>query len=130
MVNIGIKQPISNILDAAKKHNADAIGMSGLLVKSTVIMKENLQEMNAVKASHFPVILGGAALTRAYVEDDLTEVYDGNVYYAKDAFESLRLMQEFMASIREKDSILILPMPLRQHKRKQSVRLEKNALRK
>lgn len=100
VINIGIKQPISNILDAAKEHNADAIGMSGLLVKSTVIMKENLQEMNAAEASHFPVILGGAALTRAYVEDDLTEVYNGNVYYAKDAFESLRLMQEFMARIR------------------------------
>lgn len=100
VVNIGIKQPINNILDAAKEHNADAIGMSGLLVKSTVIMKENLQEMNASGDSHYPVILGGAALTRAYVEDDLTEVYDGNVYYAKDAFESLRLMQEFMAQIR------------------------------
>ncbi|MCQ9352430.1 methionine synthase [Corynebacterium sp. 153RC1] len=100
VVNIGIKQPISNILDAAKEHNADAIGMSGLLVKSTVIMKENLQEMNASGDANYPVILGGAALTRAYVEDDLTEVYEGDVYYAKDAFESLRLMQEFMARVR------------------------------
>ncbi|AZA11431.1 methionine synthase [Corynebacterium gerontici] len=99
VVNIGIKQPISNILEAAEKHNAHAIGMSGLLVKSTVIMKENLQEMNAVSKAHFPVILGGAALTRAYVEDDLAEVYEGEVHYAKDAFESLRLMQEFMARI-------------------------------
>lgn len=97
VVNIGIKQPISNILEAAKEHNADAIGMSGLLVKSTVIMKENLQEMNASGDSHYPVVLGGAALTRAYVEDDLTEVYDGDVRYAKDAFETLRLMGEFMA---------------------------------
>ncbi|MDO4928660.1 MAG: methionine synthase [Corynebacterium sp.] len=102
VVNIGIKQPIANILEAAATHKADAIGMSGLLVKSTVIMKENLQEMNAVNAAHYPVILGGAALTRAYVEDDLTEVYDGQVHYAKDAFESLRLMQEFMAEIRGK----------------------------
>nr|CAB0751968.1 methionine synthase [Corynebacterium diphtheriae]CAB0866242.1 methionine synthase [Corynebacterium diphtheriae] len=100
VVNIGIKQPIANILEAAEKHKADAIGMSGLLVKSTVIMKENLQEMNQAQKSDYPVILGGAALTRAYVEDDLTEVYEGNVHYAKDAFESLRLMQEFMAEAR------------------------------
>ncbi|GGG68136.1 methionine synthase [Corynebacterium pelargi] len=99
VVNIGIKQPIANILEAAEKHDAHAIGMSGLLVKSTVIMKENLQEMNAVAKAHFPVILGGAALTRAYVEDDLAEIYEGDVHYAKDAFESLRLMQEFMARI-------------------------------
>lgn len=100
VVNIGIKQPIANILQAAKEHNADAIGMSGLLVKSTVIMKENLQEMNASGDSGYPVILGGAALTRAYVEDDLTQVYEGDVYYARDAFESLRLMNEFMARAR------------------------------
>ncbi|AKE41226.1 methionine synthase [Corynebacterium kutscheri] len=102
VVNIGIKQPITNILAAAKEHNADAIGMSGLLVKSTVIMKENLQAMNNSGNSHYPVMLGGAALTRSYVEDELTKIYDGEVYYARDAFESLRLMNEFIAINQDK----------------------------
>ena len=96
-VNIGIKQPIANILTAAHDNNADVIGMSGLLVKSTVIMKENLEEMNSSGDSQYPVILGGAALTRSYVEDDLDEVYQGDVHYARDAFEGLRLMDEIMA---------------------------------
>lgn len=98
VVNIGIKQPISSILDAAMEHGVDCIGMSGLLVKSTVIMKENLEEMNERKvAQRFPVILGGAALTRSYVEQDLAEIYDGEVRYAKDAFEGLALMDAIMA---------------------------------
>uniref|UniRef100_A0AAU2AB60 Methionine synthase n=1 Tax=Streptomyces sp. NBC_00093 TaxID=2975649 RepID=A0AAU2AB60_9ACTN len=93
VVNIGIKQPVSAILEAAQEHRADVIGMSGLLVKSTVIMKENLQELNQRKlAADYPVILGGAALTRAYVEQDLHEIYEGEVRYARDAFEGLRLM--------------------------------------
>ncbi|NED84925.1 methionine synthase, partial [Streptomyces sp. SID11233] len=93
VVNIGIKQPVSAILDAAEENRADVIGMSGLLVKSTVIMKENLQELNQRKlAAEYPVILGGAALTRAYVEQDLHEIYEGEVRYARDAFEGLRLM--------------------------------------
>ncbi|EMF51403.1 MULTISPECIES: methionine synthase [Streptomyces] len=93
VVNLGIKQPVSAILDAAREHRADVIGMSGLLVKSTVIMKENLQELNQRGlAADFPVILGGAALTRAYVEQDLYEIYEGEVRYARDAFEGLRLM--------------------------------------
>ncbi|MGJ5944957.1 methionine synthase [Streptomyces caviscabies] len=93
VVNLGIKQPVSAILEAAEEHRADVIGMSGLLVKSTVIMKENLQELNQRKmAADFPVILGGAALTRAYVEQDLHEIYEGEVRYARDAFEGLRLM--------------------------------------
>jgi 5-methyltetrahydrofolate--homocysteine methyltransferase len=93
VVNLGIKQPVSAILDAAQEHRADVIGMSGLLVKSTVIMKENLQELNQRGLSaDFPVILGGAALTRAYVEQDLHEIYQGEVRYARDAFEGLRLM--------------------------------------
>jgi 5-methyltetrahydrofolate--homocysteine methyltransferase len=91
--NIGIKQPVSAILEAADTHRADVIGMSGLLVKSTVVMKENLEEMNSRGiAARFPVILGGAALTRPYVEQDLAEVYEGEVRYARDAFEGLRLM--------------------------------------
>lgn len=98
VVNLGIKQPVSAILDAAVEHRADVIGMSGLLVKSTVIMKENLQELNQRKlAADYPVILGGAALTRAYVEQDLHEIYEGEVRYARDAFEGLRLMDALIA---------------------------------
>ncbi|MCN9240915.1 methionine synthase [Streptomyces sp. RY43-2] len=93
VVNLGIKQPVSAILEAAEEHRADVIGMSGLLVKSTVIMKENLEELNQRGLSAtYPVILGGAALTRAYVEQDLHELYEGEVRYARDAFEGLRLM--------------------------------------
>ncbi|WP_153814797.1 methionine synthase [Streptomyces sp. SUK 48] len=93
VVNLGIKQPVSAILEAAEEHRADVIGMSGLLVKSTVIMKENLEELNQRDlAGTYPVILGGAALTRAYVEQDLHEIYQGEVRYARDAFEGLRLM--------------------------------------
>ncbi len=98
VVNLGIKQPVTAILDAATEHRADVIGMSGLLVKSTVVMKENLLEMNTRGiAADYPVILGGAALTRAYVEQDLDEIFDGEVKYARDAFEGLRLMDELMA---------------------------------
>ncbi|WP_181779549.1 methionine synthase [Pseudonocardia pini] len=99
VVNLGIKQPIATILQAADEHRAHAVGMSGLLVKSTVIMKENLQEMNS-RGKKLPVLLGGAALTRSYVENDLTEVYDGRVSYARDAFEGLRLMDSTMARAR------------------------------
>ncbi|MEU2209503.1 methionine synthase [Streptomyces hygroscopicus] len=98
VVNLGIKQPVSAILEAAEEHRADVIGMSGLLVKSTVIMKENLEELNQRKlAARYPVILGGAALTRAYVEQDLHEIYEGEVRYARDAFEGLRLMDALIA---------------------------------
>jgi len=98
VVNLGIKQPVSAILDAAGEHSADVVGMSGLLVKSTVVMKENLQEMNSRGTpARYPVLLGGAALTRAYVERDLAEVYDGEVRYARDAFEGLRLMDALVA---------------------------------
>ncbi|WP_329374975.1 methionine synthase [Streptomyces sp. NBC_01483] len=98
VVNLGIKQPVSAILDAAEEHRADVIGMSGLLVKSTVIMKENLEELNQRGLSaDYPVILGGAALTRAYVEQDLHEIYEGEVRYARDAFEGLRLMDALIA---------------------------------
>ncbi len=101
VVNLGIKQPVTAILEAAEEHRVDVIGMSGLLVKSTVVMKENLQEMNSRGiAERFPVILGGAALTRAYVEQDLGEVFDGDVRYARDAFEGLHLMDELMSAKR------------------------------
>ncbi len=102
VVNLGIKQPINAILDAAEEHQADVIGMSGLLVKSTVIMKDNLAEMMA-RSMHtrWPVLLGGAALTRAYVEDDLREMFEGGqVHYARDAFEGLDLMNKVMTARR------------------------------
>ena len=98
VVNIGIKQPISAILDAATEHDADVIGMSGLLVKSTVVMRDNLAELNSRRqAGRWPVLLGGAALTRAYVEQDLAALFEGQVRYARDAFEGLRLMDALMA---------------------------------
>ncbi|RNL81957.1 methionine synthase [Halostreptopolyspora alba] len=97
VVNLGIKQPVSAILETAEEEKADIIGMSGLLVKSTVIMKENLQEMNSRGISErYPVLLGGAALTRSFVEEDLADMFEGEVRYAKDAFEGLRLMDAFM----------------------------------
>ncbi len=96
-VNLGIKQPINDILAAAEEHNVDVIGLSGLLVKSTLIMRENLEEMNSRGVSKkYPVILGGAALTRAFVEEDLSAIFDGEVRYARDAFEGLRLMDSIM----------------------------------
>ncbi|GAA4845884.1 methionine synthase [Saccharopolyspora rosea] len=106
VVNLGIKQPIGAILDSAERHGADAIGMSGLLVKSTVIMKENLAEMNSRGLSdRYPVLLGGAALTRSYVENDLDELFHGEVRYARDAFEGLRLMDSIMA--RKRGDVLL-----------------------
>ncbi len=96
VVNLGIKVGISEMLAAAEDRKADAIGMSGLLVKSTLIMKENLEELNDRELTHIPVLLGGAALTRSYVERDLREVYRGRVFYGKDAFEGLRTMDRLM----------------------------------
>ena len=98
VVNLGIKQPVSTIIAAAEEHKADVIGMSGLLVKSTVVMRDNLSELNdRGMAERWPVLLGGAALTRAYVEQDLAELFGGEVRYARDAFEGLRLMDTAMA---------------------------------
>ncbi len=92
-VNIGIKQSINQIIDAATVNDVDVVGMSGLLVKSTVVMKENLQELDTRGLSdRWPIILGGAALTRSFVEEDLSNLFPGTVRYAKDAFEGLRLM--------------------------------------
>ncbi|MGC8625463.1 MAG: vitamin B12 dependent-methionine synthase activation domain-containing protein, partial [Phycisphaerae bacterium] len=89
--NLGIKQPIANIIQAAKEHNAQIIGLSGLLVKSTLVMRDDLQELNRLGID-IPVILGGAALTRGYVEKDLRDIYKGPLFYGKDAFEGLRVM--------------------------------------
>ena len=92
-INLGIKQPIASIIEAAEEHEADAIGLSGLLVKSTLVMKEDLQELNRREiADRWPILLGGAALTRRYVEWDLRNEFQGKVFYGKDAFEGLRIM--------------------------------------
>ncbi len=97
VVNLGIKQPIGAILEAAKEHRAHAIGMSGLLVKSTVVMRENLEEMSRMGLD-VPVMLGGAALTRRYVEEDCVKSYDcGRVAYARDAFDGLALMDRIVS---------------------------------
>ena len=90
--NLGIKISINEMIEKAEEVHADAIGMSGLLVKSTLIMRDNLEELNQRGLSTIPVLLGGAALTRTYVERDLREVYDGRLFYGKDAFEGLRVM--------------------------------------
>ncbi|MBP1690652.1 MAG: metH [Bacteroidetes bacterium] len=95
VVNLGIKCPIETMLHAATEHRAQAIGMSGLLVKSTLIMKENLEVMNE-RGITVPVILGGAALTRRYVEQDLRPRYRGTVLYANDAFDGLRYMEQIV----------------------------------
>ncbi|MGH3477908.1 MAG: methionine synthase, partial [Nocardioidaceae bacterium] len=111
VVNLGIKQPVSTIIDAAQEHRADVIGMSGLLVKSTVVMKENLEEIDQRGlGERWPVLLGGAALTRAYVEQDLASLFKGEVRYARDAFEGLRLMDAAMA-VKRGDEGASLPEP-------------------
>ena len=112
VVNLGIKQPVSAIIEAALAHNADAIGMSGLLVKSTVVMRDNLAELNARGLTDYPVLLGGAALTRAFVEEDLNELYSGEVRYARDAFEGLSLMETVMA-VKRGEPGAALPAPRR-----------------
>lgn len=93
VVNLGIKQPVEAIIHAWEEHRADAIGMSGLLVKSTAIMKENLEVLNE-RGLTPPVVLGGAALTRRFVEQDLRSLYKGPVVYASDAFDGLRFMEQ------------------------------------
>jgi 5-methyltetrahydrofolate--homocysteine methyltransferase len=97
VVNLGIKQPLANIIEAAETHKADAVGMSGLLVKSATVMRENLAEM-AARGIKLPVLLGGAALTRRYVEEDCAAAYGGGpVAYARDAFDGLGLMDKVAA---------------------------------
>jgi 5-methyltetrahydrofolate--homocysteine methyltransferase len=123
VVNIGIKQPVSAIVDAADEHDADVVGMSGLLVKSTVVMRDNLAELNSRSlARRWPVLLGGAALTRAYVEQDLASLFDGEVRYARDAFEGLRLMDAFMA-VKRGEAGAQLP-PVRERRVRSGARLQ------
>jgi 5-methyltetrahydrofolate--homocysteine methyltransferase len=100
VVNLGIRCPVETILQAAQEHKADAIGMSGLLVKSTMVMKENLEVMNE-RNLKIPVILGGAALTRRYVDGDLRPLYKGSLHYANDAFDGLRSMEAILSRTRE-----------------------------
>ncbi|QQS33686.1 MAG: methionine synthase [Acidobacteriota bacterium] len=97
VVNLGIKQNIDDILRAAEEHNCDAIGMSGLLVKSTLIMRDNLEIMNE-RGIKTPVILGGAALNRRYVDNDLIPLFNGKLFYARDAFDGLHAMDELTAN--------------------------------
>jgi 5-methyltetrahydrofolate--homocysteine methyltransferase len=94
--NLGIKISITEMVAKVNEVGADALGMSGLLVKSTLIMRENLQELDRLGMSELPVLLGGAALTRRYVEKDLREVYSGRVFYGKDAFEGLSTLDQLM----------------------------------
>ncbi len=101
--NLGIKISIAEMIAKVKEVDADALGMSGLLVKSTLIMRDNLQELNDLGLSELPVLLGGAALTRRYVERDLREVYDGRVFYGKDAFEGLATLDRIMDMKRSGD---------------------------
>jgi 5-methyltetrahydrofolate--homocysteine methyltransferase len=95
--NLGIKIGIAEMIEKAQEVRADAIGMSGLLVKSTLIMRDNLEELNARELSSIPVLLGGAALTRSYVERDLRDLYGGRLFYGKDAFEGLHVMDRLGA---------------------------------
>ncbi|HEX5327132.1 MAG TPA: methionine synthase [Acetobacteraceae bacterium] len=112
VVNLGIKVPLADLLAAARDHRAHAIGMSGLLVKSTVVMRENLEEMSR-QGLDIPVLLGGAALTRSYVEEDCVRTYAcGRVAYARDAFDGLHLMdkvtgnafEDYLAAVQAKRS--------------------------
>lgn len=96
VINLGIKQTIESILQAHEEHKADAIGMSGLLVKSTLVMKENLELMNE-RGISVPVVLGGAALNRRYVDDDLKPLYKGQLFYARDAFAGLHTMDKLVS---------------------------------
>jgi 5-methyltetrahydrofolate--homocysteine methyltransferase len=96
VVNLGIKVGVGEMIAAVEQHGAHALGMSGLLVKSTLVMRENLEELNRRGLSAVPILLGGAALTRTYVERDLRQVYDGRVFYGRDAFEGLRTMDRLV----------------------------------
>src|SRR5206468_11914283 len=105
VVNLGIKQPGDTIIKAALDHGADAIGLSGLLVKSTLEMKYVIQDLERQKLE-FPVICGGAALTRKYVEDDLRREYTSGVFYADDAFAGLHIMEDLASSDGQRETRL------------------------
>ncbi|MFY9586620.1 MAG: methionine synthase [Actinomycetota bacterium] len=115
--NIGIKQPITSIIEAAEREKVDAIGLSGLLVKSTIVMREDLEELNRRELHAYPVLLGGAALTRSYVENDLRTIYNGRVFYGRDAFEGLHTMDQLMAEKRGGAVLDAAPKPKRARER-------------
>ncbi len=126
VVNIGIKQTVNQIIDGALESEVDAIGMSGLLVKSTVIMRENLEEITSRGLDQkWPIILGGAALTRSYVEEDLAQLFPGEVRYARDAFEGLRLMDAIMAVKRGDEGAALPALRERKVKRVDRATVEK-----
>lgn len=128
VVNLGIKQPLDSILAAAEEHQPNAVGMSGLLVKSTLVMKENLEEMTR-RGIKVPVICGGAALNRAYVEVDLRGVYEsGPVYYGADAFTGLGLMDELTDQVTEKKLTLVKPSKTSRHGEMRHEREERIAI--
>jgi len=105
VINLGIKQPGDVIIKAAQVHQADAIGLSGLLVKSTLEMKYVIQDLERQKLD-FPVLCGGAALTRKYVEDDLRKEYSNAVFYSDDAFGGLHIMEDLVSADGKRDSRL------------------------
>jgi 5-methyltetrahydrofolate--homocysteine methyltransferase len=109
--NLGIKQAITTIVDKAEEVGADAIGMSGLLVKSTLVMRDNLEELNARGLERYPVLLGGAALNRTYVEGELRELYKGRVFYCRDAFAGLKVMDQLAAE--RATGAAVTPEPVR-----------------
>lgn len=124
VVNLGIKQPLEAILAAADEHKPDAIGMSGLLVKSTLVMKENLEEMSR-RGISVPVVCGGAALNRAYVEVDLSAAYTtGRVFYGADAFTGLKIMDELTGRVADKVLTSDAAQP---RERKGEMRVEREA---
>ncbi len=114
--NLGIKVPIQEILKSALENKANAIGMSGLLVKSTVVMRENLEEMKRQGISDLPVIVGGAALTRRYVEETLNTTYNGPVFYARDAFDGLAVMNELTGEKKTAEQKTTRPLPKRKRR--------------
>lgn len=122
--NLGIKISINELIEKALEVNADAIGMSGLLVKSTLIMRENLEELNNRGLAEIPVLLGGAALTRTYVERDLREVYQGRLFYGRDAFEGLNVMDR-LGEIRrsgEDDDYGMVPSTTELHRHRERLK--------
>ena len=125
--NLGIKQPLENILTAVKEFKPDAVGLSGLLVKSTVVMKENLEEL-AKLSLKIPVICGGAALNRAYVESDLRTAYTtGKVFYGQDAFTGLRIMEELTGNTSEKSITATYDKILERHGKTRAEKEESSA---
>lgn len=122
--NIGIKQPVEAIVKAAIENQADAIGLSGLLVKSTLIMKEDLEEMNR-RGIKLPVICGGAALTERYVERDLAAAYQGPVHYGRDAFSGLKIMEAIKAGSTPKKEEVQVTSPVVSSPDKQEVEASK-----